>query len=327
MWEEYTDRAQRALFFAHAEAARLGAGYVGPEHLLVGLTRDAGSVAGRVLERVGFPPRRVRRALKSILVAGERRPVEDLVPHASFQRALSLAREESRALGYRRVGPEHLLLGVLRQGDGPAAEVFAAAGVDAEAVRQALIRFVSGGPASLLEVPGGERLRSRARRVVWLAQEEAARQGQERVMPEHLLSAIAQEEQSLAARVLVRQGVDLDRLRQELAASPAAARLAAGEVSLDPRARAVFEWALEEARQQPEADLGTEHLLLGILRQGDGPAAAVLAAMGVDLEGTRQAVQAALSGSPSLRSAIRKKLEASLNRRSEADRGSAAAES
>jgi RNA polymerase sigma factor (sigma-70 family) len=134
----------------------------------------------------------------------------------------------------------------------------------------------------------------RARRVVFFAQEETARLGENRVRPEHLLLGLLQVPDGTGARVLVeRLGISLERLRSEI--EP---QLTRGEgyrrdqdMQLTERTRGVIDLSWEEAQSLGHTVIGTEHLLLGLLREEDGLAAQVLRALGADLESARAAVR------------------------------------
>jgi ATP-dependent Clp protease ATP-binding subunit ClpC len=137
-------------------------------------------------------------------------------------------------------------------------------------------------------------LTERARRVLYFAREEAARRGETHVGTEHMLLGLVRESDSAAARVLVeRLGISLERIRseieQQLTSSPIHVMQ---QIELTPRAKRVFDLAEEEARRFNHNYISSEHLLLGLIREGEGLAAKVLAKLGVELESARQAIQA-----------------------------------
>jgi ATP-dependent Clp protease ATP-binding subunit ClpC len=136
-----------------------------------------------------------------------------------------------------------------------------------------------------------QRFTERARKVIFYAQEEAQRLGESQVSTEHLLLGLVRESDSVAARILDRMGVSLQRIRNEIEryATRSEARLGA-EMQLSPRAKRVIDLAYDEARQLNNNYIGTEHLLLGLIREGEGLAARVLHKLGVDLERARREV-------------------------------------
>ncbi len=133
-----------------------------------------------------------------------------------------------------------------------------------------------------------QRFTERARRVVFFAQEEAGRLGESFVSTEHLLLGLVREHDSVAARILDRMGVSLTRIRSEIERSATRGAGRQGtDMQLTPRAKRVIDLAYDEARQLKNDYIGTEHLLLGLIREGEGLAGRVLAKLGADLERTR----------------------------------------
>jgi len=146
-------------------------------------------------------------------------------------------------------------------------------------------------------MPMWARFSDDARRAIFYAQEEAARLGESFVSTEHLLLALTRDSESAAARVLQQLGVSLSQLRFEVER-----RVSQGpgkvwqETQLTPRAKRVIDLAYEEARHFNDDYVGTEHLLLGLIREAEGLAGQILKAKGIDLERTRIAVQALRQG-------------------------------
>lgn len=143
-----------------------------------------------------------------------------------------------------------------------------------------------------------QRFTDRARRVIQYAQEEAIRCGVNYIGTEHLLLGLVREGESVAARILERLGVSLGRVRAEVEKhvqrSPHPHRISPHEMALTPRARRVLDLAMDEARQMNHNYVGTEHILLGLIREREGLAAQILAKLGVDerdLERVRQQIR------------------------------------
>jgi RNA polymerase sigma factor (sigma-70 family) len=134
-WRPFTERARRAVVFAKEEARRLGESYVGTEHLLLGMLREDNLGAG-VLARLGVSGERIRSEIeeKAIRGPGHASPDTELTPRA--QRVISLAYAEALAQNNNYIGCEHLLLGLLREGDGLAGKVLTDLGVDVDSARQ-----------------------------------------------------------------------------------------------------------------------------------------------------------------------------------------------
>jgi CheY-like chemotaxis protein len=136
------------------------------------------------------------------------------------------------------------------------------------------------------------RFTERARRVVFYAQEEAAGLGENYVGTEHLLLGLTRENDHVAAKILDRQGVSLETIRKEVLQQTTRGPGNLGQdMQLTPRAKTAIDFSYEEARSLNNNYLGTEHLLTGLIREGDGLAARVLLKLGADLERTRQVVR------------------------------------
>jgi ATP-dependent Clp protease ATP-binding subunit ClpC len=143
MFERFTDRARRVVVRAQEEARRLDHDYVGTEHVLLALTHESiGGVAAKVLESPGIGLEAVRQRVEEVVGrGGQARP-----GHIPFtprsKRVLELALQESRALGHNYIGTEHILLGLIQEGDGVAAHVLSELGADLDGVREQVIRLL-----------------------------------------------------------------------------------------------------------------------------------------------------------------------------------------
>jgi ATP-dependent Clp protease ATP-binding subunit ClpC len=144
-----------------------------------------------------------------------------------------------------------------------------------------------------------ERFSDRARRVVVLAQDEARNLGHNYIGTEHILLALVDEGHGVAARALQAMGVSQDAARQQVEEIIGrGAGASEGHIPFTPRAKNVLEMSLREALQLGHHYIGTEHILLGLIREGDGVGAQVLAGLGVDLNRARQQVIQLLHGRP-----------------------------
>ena len=133
-----------------------------------------------------------------------------------------------------------------------------------------------------------EKFSERARRVLSLAQEEAHRFNHNYIGTEHVLLGIVRETDGIAAKVLANLGVELDKVRSAVEfIIGRGERAAPGEIGLTPRAKKVIELAVDEARRLNHHHIGTEHLLIGLMREGEGVAAGVLESLGVNLDKVR----------------------------------------
>jgi len=136
MWQRFTERARKVVFFAQEEAQKFGEGYVSTEHLLLGLVRESDSVAARVLERLGVSLSRIRAEVEKQLPRGDARPSQEMTLTPRAKRVIDLAYDEARNLNNNYIGTEHLLLGLIREGDGLAGRVLAKLGVDLDRARR-----------------------------------------------------------------------------------------------------------------------------------------------------------------------------------------------
>ena len=141
-----------------------------------------------------------------------------------------------------------------------------------------------------------DRFNDRAKRVLALAQDEAIRFNHNYIGVEHLLLGLVREGEGVAARVLDSLGVDLRKARSSVEAIIGRGKetTSPSEITLSPRTKKVIELAVDEARKLGHSNVGTEHLLLGIVREGQSVGAGVVEAMGVSLEQIRHGVIAAL---------------------------------
>ena len=153
--------------------------------------------------------------------------------------------------------------------------------------------MIPGRPAGDQErVPMNDKFTERVRRVIYLARDEANRLQNDYIGTEHLLLGIVREGEGIAARVLRKLDIDLDQIQQviENMVKPTGGTLTLGEIPLTPRAKRVLELSIEEARLLNHNYVGTEHLLLGLIREGEGVAARILIELGVDRKRVREEI-------------------------------------
>src|SRR5512132_890647 len=136
MWQRFTERGRKVVFYAQEEAQKFGDAYVSTEHLLLGLVREGDSVACRVLEKLGVSLNRSRAEVEKQLPRGDARPSQDMTLTPRAKRVIDLAYDEARNLNNNYIGTEHLLLGLIREGDGLAGRVLAKLGVELEKARR-----------------------------------------------------------------------------------------------------------------------------------------------------------------------------------------------
>ncbi len=139
MFERFTGRARGAVVHAQEEAASLGHAYIGTEHLLIGLLREEDGIAAHALASLDVTPSRAREQVVSIVGRGEDYGVDEAPFTPRSKKALELGLRESLRLGHDHIGTEHILLGVVEEGEGGASQVLSNLGVRAEEVREQVI--------------------------------------------------------------------------------------------------------------------------------------------------------------------------------------------
>ena len=306
-FEKFTERARKVLSLAQEEAQRFNHNYIGTEHLLLGLVREGDGVAAKVLMHLGVELDKARSAVEFIIGRGDRIVLGEVGLTPRAKKVIELAVDEARRLNHHYVGTEHLLLGLIREGEGIAAGVLESLGVNLEKVRRATIEVLSGGavgaPGSW--TPGATgRSRSRprpdlgkftdqARRIIRDTLVEARERDQREAGTGHTLLALLAEEDGAAAWALRESGVNLEAARQaverELGPRPTpGATSANGPVTLGADSLRMIALAADEASAMNDRFVGSEHLLLGILREGEGVGAQVLLTLVGDVESLRR---------------------------------------
>ena len=144
MFERFTDRARRVVVLAQEEARTLDHGYIGTEHLLLGLIREGDGVAARVLVSLGISLEAVREQVGQIIGRGQQPPPGHIPFTPRAKKVLELALREAQQLGHGYIGTEHLLLGLIREGSGVAAQVLVRLGADLNRTRQQVVQLLHG---------------------------------------------------------------------------------------------------------------------------------------------------------------------------------------
>ena len=327
MFERFTDRARRVIVGAQEEARLLGHDYIGTEHILLGLLWVGDGPGYAALTAEGVTLDGMRAQVVDIVGRGDRTPSGHIPFTPRAKKVLELSLREALQLGDSFIGTEHVLLGLVREGEGVACQAIVASGVDLPAVRARLLVVL--GRARIATDPPGRTRRSRLRslraprgepappdtgrdqlpvlrrftpgawHVALLAQSEALRLGATAVGEEHMLLGILAEAGGRGARALDAVGVRLDVARERAdalygtAAGTAEARPV--EAAFAPDGLDVIEFALVEALAAGRHSIDTGDLLLGFVRRaesGEGEAAGALGSLGT----TADAVRAAVAG-------------------------------
>ena len=143
-FDGFTDRARLVVVLAEQEARMLNHNYIGTEHILLGLTHDGEGVAAQALESLGISLPLVRQQVEEIIGRGQQAPSGDIPFTPRAEKVLELSLRESSQLGHPYIGPEHILLGLILEGQGVAAQVLVKLGGDLNRVRQQVIEFLAG---------------------------------------------------------------------------------------------------------------------------------------------------------------------------------------
>jgi ATP-dependent Clp protease ATP-binding subunit ClpA len=226
MFERFTDRARRVVVLAQEEARLLNHDYVGTEHLLLGMIAEGQGVAATALESLGIRLEAVRAQVEEVIGQGQQAPSGHIPFTPRAKTVLELSLREAKQLGHDYIGTEHLLLGLVREGEGVAAQVLVKLGADLSRVRQQVIQLLSGyagGREAAAEmrpvpVPVPEELREAGEQLAEVRrQKEAAIEAQDfdraaalRDAEEELLAGLAAREREGTA------GVDLAAVVQEV---------------------------------------------------------------------------------------------------------------
>jgi ATP-dependent Clp protease ATP-binding subunit ClpA len=235
MFERFTDRARRTVVLAQEEARGLNHNYIGTEHILLGLVREGDGVAARVLDRFGVTPAGTREEVTARVGVGNQEPPKKIPFTPRAKKVLELALREALQLSHNYIGTEHILLGLIQEGDGVAAQILAEHAADFTVVREAVLDVLSGYQAP----PGRRWLRRRNEPLFPGAPGGSGEPGEPAGMPttpaadaglaeaarlaggqpvgsHHLLLAALADPDSAAAKTLTALGVNLDEAREAL---------------------------------------------------------------------------------------------------------------
>ena len=158
MFERFTDRARRVVVLAQEEARLLNHNYIGTEHILLGLIHEGEGVAAKALESLGISLEAVRAQVEEIIGQGQSAPTGHIPFTPRAKKVLELSLREAKQLGHDYIGTEHILLGLIREGEGVAAQVLVKLGADLSRVRQQVIQVLAGGEAAVEQADAPTRL-------------------------------------------------------------------------------------------------------------------------------------------------------------------------
>jgi ATP-dependent Clp protease ATP-binding subunit ClpA len=220
MFERFTDRSRRVVVLAQEEARLLSHGWIGTEHILLGLLSEREGVAARVLEKLGISLDAVRSKVELIIGEGQGAPGGHIPFTPRAKKVLELSLREALQLGHNYIGTEHILLGLIREGEGVAAQVLVNMGAELSTVRHEVIEQLGGVRGGRVQPMQAHLAGIRPRETPAAAKAgvEARRlAGGSAVGSQHYLLGLLREEDSMAAKALAQLGVTRDDIEAKLA--------------------------------------------------------------------------------------------------------------
>jgi ATP-dependent Clp protease ATP-binding subunit ClpA len=225
VFERFTDRARRVVVLAQEESRLLNHNYIGTEHILLGLIAEREGVAAKALEGMGISLAEVRSGVEVIIGRGEFSPSGHIPFTSRAKKVLELSLREALQLGHNYIGTEHILLGLVREGEGVAAQVLVKLGADMNRVRRQVILLLQGyegegHPEGLREagptIHPPPPLDEQALHVMERSRRFARQIGHKEVQPSDILLGLLASSELDVAVMLGRLGVDLRLLKERL---------------------------------------------------------------------------------------------------------------
>jgi ATP-dependent Clp protease ATP-binding subunit ClpA len=301
MFERYTEKARRVIFFARYEASQFGSPSIETEHLLLGFLRAAEAPPDGHLAIDS-----IRKQIEAHTTMREKIPTSvDLPLSHECKRVLAYAAEEAVRLKNKHIGAGHLLLGLLREEKSFAAGILHERGMRYSQVPQVIgwvldLDDIGGAPARDAHPPRRfegeldssyfERYTEKARRAIFFARYEADQFGSPRIETEHLLLGLLREDKALANRFLQPQAMDSIRKQIEAHTTMREKATASIDLPLSHQCKRVLAYGAEESEGLSHKHVGTGHLLLGLLREEKSFAAEILHQRGLRLSQVRDEI-------------------------------------
>jgi ATP-dependent Clp protease ATP-binding subunit ClpA len=364
VFERFTDRARQVVVEAQAEARRLRHNYIGSEHILLGLLHVEEGVAGRILLPLGVTVEDVRADVVRVVGEGPAVTTGQIPFTPDGKKLFELALREAQAVGDQHIGTEHLLLALVSVEKGVVPKILEQRGLVPETIRGKVTEALAGprdppfppaprkplppmppelaaeieqvreekesaidahdferaamlrdeerrlhavargetfhpsfSGAHILTTRGVARFTERARQIFVLAHDEARELKHDYIGTEHLLLGLLREKEGLAARVLDSFDMTAEEVRAQIVRIIGRGeQLAIGPIQFTPRGNRVLEFSLREALALGHNYIGTEHILLGILREDEGVATRIMLDFGADAENVRNEVIQMIGG-------------------------------
>ena len=317
MLNNFTPDAQQVLALARSEAERLNNNYAGTEHLLLGLIKLGQGIAANVLTKMGLNLEIVRTEVEKLFGVGPETKLVGNIPYTPrVTKVLARAAKEAKSLNHTYVGTEHILLGLLRETEGAGPRVIKDLKVDIERTRNEILKELDPNftPPEADPEFGLERFKPsvarpavgsglgkdpqpnftpHAQQTLALARKEADRLSYNYVGSEHLLFGLTRTQGSGALRLFETLGVRVENVRAgvEKWMGKGTEPKMAGKIPYTPRLKRILAQAAREAEGMGHSEVGTEHMVLGCVIEGEGDAWRVLRSVGITEDSTREAVR------------------------------------
>jgi len=279
MFERFTDRARRVMVMAQEEARDHNHHFLSTEHLLLGLINEDQGPGAELLAGLGVSRAGIRERVESALTRGTK-PLTGHIPLTpEAKRALEDAQRESVQLGMNYIGPEHLLLGLMGRQETVAARTLGSYGLRLQAVRDRIRERAAGGAAEDATTSANEffgRFTDRARQALAEGEKSARKLNHNHLGTEHILLGLFAVE-GVALTALHNLGISHDAVREQLLRTAGfGTKPPTGSIPFTVRAKKALEMALKDALTLGHPCIGTEHLLLGLMRESEGAGARLL---------------------------------------------------
>jgi len=327
MFERFTENAINVIMLAQNESRRMGWNFVGTEQILLGLVGEGSGLAAQALNSKGVSISNARAEIDKIVGRGNQEVVAEIPFTPRSKRLLELAWYSARDLGHNYIGTEHLLLGLIREGEGVAARALENLGVNLGELRDAVTKLIAryGNqeshkttatelPENAVPVPAppapaesansafgqgqniAHALANEQPTLVDRMREEARKLGHNFIGTEQILLGILAEDTTVAAKSLKEARITIENAREAVEKIIGrGSGFVASEIPFTPRSKRVLELSWQEAREFGHSYIGPEHLLLGLIRERDGVAIRVLENLGVDLKKLEKRIRESLA--------------------------------
>ncbi|HEX7259345.1 MAG TPA: Clp protease N-terminal domain-containing protein [Candidatus Saccharimonadia bacterium] len=292
MFERFTEVARHVVVLAQEEARRFKHGYIGDEHILLGLLGEEEGLAAQVLGSFDITIERSRAQVVKLVGTGEFASPEIIPFTPRAKKLFELSFREAISLGHGYIGTEHILLGLVRQGDGIAARMLLDFDADADRIRSEVMQQIGNINYILEEVADPEgRFGRGTRAVVRRARNTAWDLNHLDIKPIHLLIALAQLHEGVIGETFKALQINPKNLRDQAAAAlPVPLAPSPEKILLHPASRKVLDLAVEQANMMDRHEIRPHHLMLGLLKAADPVTTDILVGIGIDTHRAEAAV-------------------------------------